>query len=140
MYGNMQKTEQSIMLDLEMLDQNTSASIEYKISGLQKATDLILSKTMEAHEDIKRLTQDALIRELPEAQYAAFDTYKKEMPPPPYCHKDTRKRILYEIQKWGNGGDDNCIFWLRGMAGTGKSTIARTAAKMFNDQLLLGAS
>ncbi|GKZ51920.1 hypothetical protein AbraIFM66951_008233, partial [Aspergillus brasiliensis] len=95
---------------------------------------------MEAHEDIKRLTQDALIRELPEAQYAAFDTYKKEMPPPPYCHKDTRKRILYEIQKWGNGGDDNCIFWLRGMAGTGKSTIARTAAKMFNDQLLLGAS
>lgn len=26
------------------------------------------------------------------------------------------------------------------MAGTGKSTIARTAAKMFNDQLLLGAS
>ncbi|GKZ31399.1 hypothetical protein AbraIFM66950_011975 [Aspergillus brasiliensis] len=140
MYGKLQETETSIMSDLKVLDRNTAASVDYKISNLQKATELILSRTMEVHEDIKRLTQDALIRELPEAQYAAYDTYRKNMPPPPYCHEDTRRRILYEIQQWGKGGDDNCIFWLRGMAGTGKSTIARTAAKMFNDQLLLGAS
>ncbi|UKZ96765.1 uncharacterized protein TrAFT101_011542 [Trichoderma asperellum] len=33
-----------------------------------------------------------------------------------------------------------CIFWLNGMAGTGKSTISRTLAKRFLDQKILGAS
>ena len=32
------------------------------------------------------------------------------------------------------------IFWLNGMAGTGKSTIARTVARSFADESYLGAS
>ncbi|KAL3263244.1 hypothetical protein ABHI18_001938 [Aspergillus niger] len=140
MYKDMRMTEESITLDLERLDQKTIASIAYQMSSLQKTVKVVLDESVKVHEEIKLLTQDALIRGLPEAQYAAFDTYRKSMPPPAYCHEDTRKRVLREIQKWGKSSDGNCIFWLRGMAGTGKSTIARTAAKMFNDQLLLGAS
>src|SRR2546421_5660832 len=40
-------------------------------------------------------------------------------------------------------GQDPCgkyIFWLNGMAGTGKSTIARTVASTFADDKRLGAS
>ncbi|GKZ76439.1 hypothetical protein AnigIFM56816_006703 [Aspergillus niger] len=140
MYEDMQKTEESITLDLERLDQKTIASIAYQMSSLQKTVKVILNESIKVHQEINLLTQDALIRGLPEAQYAAFDTYRKSMPPPAYCHEDTRKKILREIQKWAKSSDGNCIFWLRGMAGTGKSTIARTAAKKFNDQLLLGAS
>jgi len=33
-----------------------------------------------------------------------------------------------------------CIFWLNGLAGTGKSTISRTVARRYNEQKLLGAS
>jgi hypothetical protein len=50
----------------------------------------------------------------------------------------------------GNGGNDNSdcgdggstqrIFWLDGMAGTGKSTIARTVARRCSDDGLLGAT
>ena len=36
--------------------------------------------------------------------------------------------------------DESCIFWLNGMAGTGKSTIARTIAKKYYEVGRLGAS
>ncbi|RAH58519.1 WD domain-containing protein [Aspergillus piperis CBS 112811] len=140
MLTSMKNTEDSITLDLGKLNQKIITSIDDQMSRLRQTLKSTLDESRKAHEEIKLLTQDALIRGLREAEYAAFDTYRKDMPPPPYCHEDTRKQILCEIQRWGIGGDNNCIFWLRGMAGTGKSTIARTAAKMFNDQLLLGAS
>jgi hypothetical protein len=41
---------------------------------------------------------------------------------------------------WADGNDERCIFWLNGMAGTGKSTIARTIARKYHDQDRLGAS
>jgi hypothetical protein len=77
---------------------------------------------------------------LPRAEYAAFDTFKKDAPPPSKCHTRTRAEILEDIQSWGKGHGDNCIFWLSGMAGTGKSTIARTVAENFHRQKRLGAS
>ena len=39
-----------------------------------------------------------------------------------------------------DGRDERCIFWLRGLAGTGKSTIARTVARTYLDKQRLGAS
>jgi hypothetical protein len=41
---------------------------------------------------------------------------------------------------WADRPHNKCIFWLNGMAGTGKSTIARTVARRFADQKRLGAS
>jgi NACHT domain len=50
---------------------------------------------------------------------------------------------LQEIYDWADGTDgrdERCIFWLNGLAGTGKSTIARTVARRFFEQKRLGAS
>jgi hypothetical protein len=41
---------------------------------------------------------------------------------------------------WSGNPDSPCIFWLNGMAGTGKSTIARTIAHKLNEKECLGAS
>src|SRR5450432_4185996 len=41
---------------------------------------------------------------------------------------------------WADGPRDKCIFWLDGLAGTGKSTIARTVAHRYFEQKRLGAS
>ncbi|EHA24790.1 hypothetical protein ASPNIDRAFT_139302, partial [Aspergillus niger ATCC 1015] len=46
----------------------------------------------------------------------------------PECLEGTQTKILREIQTWIESPDDSQIFWLRGMAGTGKSTISRTLA------------
>jgi hypothetical protein len=48
--------------------------------------------------------------------------------------------LLDEITAWANDKDSKSIFWLSGMAGTGKSTIARTIAQSFAGCGQLGAS
>jgi len=50
------------------------------------------------------------------------------------CYPDTRVNLLGQIQTWADNPSGECIFWLNGAAGTGKSTIARTVASRFNEQ------
>jgi len=45
-----------------------------------------------------------------------------------------------DIMRWSGNPQDACIFWLSGMAGTGKSTISRTVARRWYDENRLGAS
>jgi hypothetical protein len=75
---------------------------------------------------------------LPSVTQAAFNAYDKRHDP--CCLPDTRVDILKQIIEWVDGGNERCIFWLNGMAGTGKSTIARTVARKYHDQGRLGAS
>ena len=50
------------------------------------------------------------------------------------CLRGTRKGVLREIEHWSIGEQKQHIFWLNGLAGTGKSTIAQTfAERMFAD-------
>jgi len=56
------------------------------------------------------------------------------------CLRGTRKGVLREIEYWVAGEQEQQIFWLNGLAGTGKSTIAQTfVERMFADGKL-GAS
>lgn len=71
------------------------------------------------------------------AEGAAFDSSHRQYEP--HCTPGTRVSLLSVLQEWVvNRG--KCIFWLNGMAGTGKSTIARTFAHELFDQSRLGAS
>ena len=57
------------------------------------------------------------------------------------CLPGTRTDVLQEIKTWAEDGNDKrCVFWLSGMAGTGKSTIARTVAREHLAQNQLGTS
>jgi len=58
----------------------------------------------------------------------------------PTCLKETRVDLLKDIMHWSDTPNDACIFWLNGMAGTGKSTIARTVAREWAKKERLGAS
>lgn len=56
------------------------------------------------------------------------------------CHPGTRVDILQQIRDWGAAQSGEYVFWLNGMAGTGKSTISRTVAQSFANKGMLGAS
>ncbi|KAJ6035814.1 hypothetical protein N7540_000093 [Penicillium herquei] len=56
------------------------------------------------------------------------------------CLEGTRTDILHKISEWAFSPHERSIFWLQGMAGTGKSTISRTVANSLKQTNHLGAS
>lgn len=56
------------------------------------------------------------------------------------CLQGTRTELLQQIMEWAISPSQKSIFWLKGMAGTGKSTISRTLARSLKDRNYLGAS
>jgi hypothetical protein len=78
-----------------------------------------------------------LLDQLPHAIEAPFNAYQRQHDPS--CLPETRVDLLQEIQNWVEGPNKS-IFWLNGLAGTGKSTIARTVARRYFDKQRLGAS
>ena len=45
------------------------------------------------------------------------------------CLKGTRESVLNEIEHWTEDFGKSPIFWLNGLAGTGKSSIAQTVSE-----------
>jgi hypothetical protein len=56
------------------------------------------------------------------------------------CTPGTRVEIMKQLIAWAAASGSPCVFWLNGLAGTGKSTIARTLCRHLDEQSLLGAS
>jgi hypothetical protein len=76
---------------------------------------------------------------VPEALFNSFSDQHENG-----CLEGTRVDLLRQIKEWASSPQDSrdgkCIFWLNGMAGTGKSTISRTLARYFDEIHTLGAS
>lgn len=56
------------------------------------------------------------------------------------CLEGTRTEILEKLMKWAENPQSAPIFWLSGIAGTGKSTISQSFCERLHKQNLLGAS
>ncbi|KAJ7833331.1 hypothetical protein B0H14DRAFT_2178507, partial [Mycena olivaceomarginata] len=59
---------------------------------------------------------------------------------PEGCLEGTRVDLLADLRAWSRNPDSPRIFWLDGMAGTGKSAIARSFCHMLRDDKQLGGS
>ncbi|KAJ5936835.1 WD40-repeat-containing domain protein [Penicillium verhagenii] len=82
--------------------------------------------------------QDLDIGKIEYVMEAGFESYsdRDEF----QCLQGTRTVLLQQIMDWAISPTEKSIFWLRGMAGTGKSTISRTVASSLKDKNCLGAS
>lgn len=89
-------------------------------------------------ERVQNVDHDLALLKLPVAKRAAFNSHASE--PREYCLENTSVKALENIEDWVNDSQAKSIFWLQGMAGTGKSTIARTVARELRQRGLLGAS
>lgn len=56
------------------------------------------------------------------------------------CLQHTREQLLSDIRTWIDSDSEKRIYWLNGMAGTGKSTISLTLAREYSKKKQLGAS
>ena len=89
-------------------------------------------------EELDKRSKDFQLDRLPNVSQAAFNSYERQHEST--CLENTRVEVLQEIRDWAHGRDDKPIFWLNGLAGTGKSTIARTVARENDENGCLGAS
>ena len=56
------------------------------------------------------------------------------------CLRGTRETVLNEIELWTKDFNKSPVFWLNGLAGTGKTTIAQTVSERAFADGILGAS
>ncbi|KAI5117680.1 hypothetical protein M0805_008459 [Coniferiporia weirii] len=76
--------------------------------------------------------EDAQLQQLCAAKRAYYDIGKR-------CLGGTGVSVLEQIRVWGTSEAGPGLFWLHGMAGSGKSAIANSVAHMFEEQeCLLG--
>jgi WD40 repeat protein len=88
-------------------------------------------------EEINRRSKASLdqLTHVPQAVYNSYDNRDQST-----CLADTRVEILQEIRDWFDTDNGPPIFWLNGLAGMGKSTIARTVAQEADEKASLAAS
>ncbi|KAI2955342.1 hypothetical protein CBS147323_9583 [Aspergillus niger] len=99
----------------------------------------IVKDTSAAVQDLSmRSRQRKVLDKLPYVEGSSFDASDAEHEA--RCHPETRIDLLNQILEWADNQRGECIFWLNGMAGTGKSTISRTIAQRFWEKKQLGAS
>ncbi|KAJ3860914.1 hypothetical protein EV359DRAFT_48192, partial [Lentinula novae-zelandiae] len=56
------------------------------------------------------------------------------------CHPETRKHILSEIETWAMDASSEPGYWMFGLAGTGKSTIAFSVCEILKGRKVLAAT
>ncbi|KAB8257974.1 hypothetical protein BDV32DRAFT_139956 [Aspergillus pseudonomiae] len=78
------------------------------------------------------------LAELKVAEEAHYNAYNGEEYQE--CLHETRTELLEDIKSWATDPDRQAVFWLQGMAGTGKSTVSRTVARWLDNEALLGGS
>ncbi|KAK6358307.1 hypothetical protein TWF730_007653 [Orbilia blumenaviensis] len=108
------------------------------IANLKTWNQIITSAlTIDQTVQIRKVNLKIDFAALPIAEGAAYGTYKDQHEPE--CLPNTRVDLLNDIEKWVENQQE-CVFWLSGVAGTGKSTISRTVAKRLQNKNILAAS
>ncbi|KAJ5175634.1 Vegetative incompatibility protein HET-E-1 [Penicillium canariense] len=116
-----------------------SHEVDFIMARLEKHRNtLAVALAIDHAEQTLDLSQTITLSKLPIATGATFDSHAEEH----YsrCHPETRVALLQNILDWVGDPQGRCVFWLNGMAGTGKSTISRTVAQSFAENGILGAS
>ncbi|EIM79719.1 uncharacterized protein STEHIDRAFT_163537 [Stereum hirsutum FP-91666 SS1] len=86
-----------------------------------------------------------LCQELADAQrldklpYSSLAMFEKAIESRTKCFGDTRAEVLGKLKLWISDPEDHRIFWLNGMAGTGKTTISISLADYTRDKGLFRA-
>jgi len=109
-----------------------------KLNSGTRTISVRVSQTSQKDRTLtSNLGPDSPLNHLPYAVDAPFDSYHRQHEPT--CLENTRVDVLRQISDWADGQDKRCIFWLNGLAGTGKSTISRTIAFEYSKRKRLGA-
>ncbi|KAG8721534.1 hypothetical protein FRC09_007737 [Ceratobasidium sp. 395] len=87
---------------------------------------------------LQRITENQL-RSLPNSEAAKYNSAESSSLRD-RCTKDTRLDVLNDLYRWAGDDRSQKIYWLNGMAGTGKTTIAYSLCERLESSRQLAAS
>ncbi|OJK05044.1 hypothetical protein ASPACDRAFT_38612 [Aspergillus aculeatus ATCC 16872] len=120
--------EMSVTQHLSIMSTSTLAQIDGTLEMLQGKMGASYEVMNEVRDNTLtnkylQFVQMLAPRIAPQARLDSFESqYKTE------CFEGTQIEVLEQIHAWVVSSGPDHMYWLRGMAGTGKSTIARTIA------------
>ncbi|THU97559.1 WD40 repeat-like protein [Dendrothele bispora CBS 962.96] len=106
---------------------------------LQAAYDQCKTQILfKIERDTTKILKTLIMSKLNHSEQAPHDVGQKKIP----CTDNTRVTILSDIMEWAQNDslDAPLGYWMCGMAGTGKSTIAKSLCLMLEEKELLAAS
>ncbi|QRV84244.1 WD repeat-containing protein [Ceratobasidium sp. AG-Ba] len=109
-----------------------------RIEGLFRR--LSLNANIDSWKKLDDLATHTYLKNLPNSEaayYRSADSIKLNRTG---CTENTRVDVLQEIHDWASGESPEKIYWLNGMAGTGKTTIAYSLCKRLEGERTLAAS
>lgn len=136
---NCDKLGRNVESEASNCDRTLSVQDRERAKKLKQDLQKVLGELKKCHkiqDSLDRIEIKFELNKLPYAKGAMFNSYEDDQV---LCHPATRVDLLHQIQDWAQQSDSKSIFWLNGMAGTGKSTISRTLAEWLTSQGRLGA-
>ncbi|QRV94960.1 WD repeat-containing protein [Ceratobasidium sp. AG-Ba] len=109
-----------------------------RMESLFKRLDL--NANIDNWKTLDELATETYIKGLPHSDAAYYQSAQSTKLNRTGCTENTRVGVLQELHDWTSGISPEKIFWLNGMAGTGKTTIAYTLCNKLEEEQTLAAS
>ncbi|QRW23702.1 peptidase C14 [Rhizoctonia solani] len=114
------------------------------LDGYRRIAEILEELQTEASLKMWNIAEQQLanshLKSLSPVHLAAYNSSLSEDANRRSCTEGTRVNILAELNQWSVDPTKPNVFWMNGMAGTGKTTIAYTFAKSLRERGALGAS
>ncbi|QRV98239.1 WD repeat-containing protein [Ceratobasidium sp. AG-Ba] len=155
MTKSIENLEKGIKKETDFIDQIQKRSDMHRFLNAEQDVDEVLKCYRRIEGLFRRLSLNANIDSWKKLDELATHTYLKSLPNSEAayyrsansrelnrtgCIENTRVDVLREIHDWASGQSPEKIYWLNGMAGTGKTTIAYSLCKRLEEERTLAAS
>ncbi|KAG9090348.1 hypothetical protein FS749_000620 [Ceratobasidium sp. UAMH 11750] len=101
---------------------------------------LTLNANISMWRTIEEEKTDGRLKDLPNAPAAKYRSAESDSLRRVGCTPNTRVQLLETLRAWADDDTSERVYWLNGMAGTGKTTVAYSLCDYLNGTRQLGAS
>ncbi|CAE6430654.1 unnamed protein product, partial [Rhizoctonia solani] len=162
MTSSMKRLCNSIQEELEAIKDRNGRNVGARYLTANDETDAILARYRRVEGYLERLSLNAdlsmwklaheqatnyqsdrmfsLIDRLPSVLSARYNSVEGEALKRRGCTPNTRVQEIAMVLGWVRNRGDGAVYWLNGMAGTGKTTIAYSTCAALDSAHMLGAS
>ncbi|CAE6439047.1 unnamed protein product, partial [Rhizoctonia solani] len=101
---------------------------------------LLLNVSMDILRAVNAQTMETRLNGMSPAKSARYNTAEVDGIGRNSCTPGTRNMVIDRLLEWARDPEAGSVFWINGMAGTGKTTIAYTFCERLENAQQLGAS